>query len=134
MVLSGEGSVRRAALTSVAPAPADQEFQLDFFARSEDGLMVAKSLFGLAAQDFRIDKDRWKLVADNSDSINMALLRQQQQRLALIRALGVFCSHQTILRYPFIPLTSFKSAVGYRTYLQIGTAALHARLEHNTLE
>ena len=95
----GEGSVRRAALTSVAPAPAEQDFQLDLFARSEDGLMVAKSLFGLAAQDFRINKDRWKLVADNSDSINMARLRQQQQRLALIRALGVFCSHQTILRY-----------------------------------
>ena len=49
-------------------------------------------------QDFRIDKDRWKLVADNADSINMALLRQQQQRLALIKALGVFCKHQAILR------------------------------------
>ena len=100
----GEGSVRRAALTSVAPAPAEQDFQLDLFARSEDGLTVAKSLFGLAAQDFRINKDRWKLVADNSDSINMALLRQQQQRLALIRALGVFCSHQTILRYYLVSM------------------------------
>ena len=83
-------------LVSASPT---RGLQLDFFAKSEDGLMIAKSLFGLLAQDFRINKDRWKLVADNSDSINMALLRQQQQRLALIKALAVFCKHQAILRH-----------------------------------
>ena len=56
------------------------------------------------AQDFKIDKDKWKMLSDNSDSVNMALLRQQQQRLAIIKAVKVFFEHQntlrTILRQP----------------------------------
>ena len=91
---------RKLPLTAaVSQNEANLEFHLDMFAKTEDGLIIAKALFGLISQDFRIDKDRWKLVADNSDSINMALLRQQQQRLALIKAIGVFCGHQSVLRH-----------------------------------
>ncbi len=48
---------------------------------------------------FRIDKDRWKaLLSDNSDGVNMALLRQQQQRLAIVKSVKVFFGHQNTLR------------------------------------
>ena len=52
----------------------------------------------MLAQDFKIDKDKWKMLSDNSDSVNMALLRQQQQRLAIIKAVKVFFEHQNTLR------------------------------------
>ncbi len=48
---------------------------------------------------FRIDKDRWKtLLSDNSDCVNMALLRQQQQRLAVVKAVKVLFGNQNRLR------------------------------------
>ena len=99
----------------------DRPFRLDKFVRSEDAVRVATSLFALVAQDFRIDRDRWLLSyhlftfqlfvyflsfvyrwrvlsKDNSDSINAALLRQQQLRLAVVRAVRVFFGHQNTLR------------------------------------
>lgn len=76
----------------------ERPFRLDKFTRSEDAVRVAISLFSLVAQDFRIDKDKWRMLADHSDSINMALLRQQQQRLSVIKAVKVFFTHQNTLR------------------------------------
>ncbi len=38
-------------------------------------------------------------MSDNSDGVNMALLRQQQQRLAIVKAVRVFFSHQNTLRH-----------------------------------
>ncbi len=73
-------------------------FRLDKFTRNEDAIRVTTTLFGLVAQDFKIDKDKWKMLAENSDNISMALLRQQQQRLAVIKAIKVFFSHHNTLR------------------------------------
>ena len=39
------------------------------------------------------------MLTDNSDSINSALLRQQQQRLAILKAIKVLFSHQNSLRH-----------------------------------
>ena len=74
-------------------------FQLDVFSRHEDAVSIATSLFSLLAQDFRIDKDKWKIVSDNSESINMALLRQQQLRLSIVKAIKVFFDNQNVLRH-----------------------------------
>jgi hypothetical protein len=37
-------------------------------------------------------------VSDNADTINMALLRQQQQRLAVVKAVKIFFGNQNFLR------------------------------------
>ena len=76
----------------------DRHFRLEKFVRSEDAIRIATSLFTLISQDFRIDKDKWRMLSDNSDSINLALLRQQQLRLAVVKAVKVFFGHQNILR------------------------------------
>ena len=47
----------------------------------------------------RIEKDKWKMLTDNSDSINAALLRQQQQRLAILKAIKV-----EVYIVPYLPL------------------------------
>ena len=39
------------------------------------------------------------MLTDNCDSINAALLRQQQQRLAILKAIKVLFSHQNSLRH-----------------------------------
>ena len=88
------GQVRKLPLTVIVPCGLAKRFQLESFLRSEDAVRIATSLFGLASQDFRIDKERWKIVADNSDTINMALLRQQQQRFAAMKTTKVFFDHQ----------------------------------------
>jgi len=46
----------------------------------------------------KIFQEKWKIVSDNADTINMALLRQQQQRLSVIKAIKVFFSNQNFLR------------------------------------
>ena len=76
----------------------DRHFRLDKFVRSEDAVRIATSLFTLISQDFRIDKDKWRMLSDNSDSINLALLRQQQLRLAVVKAVKMFFGHQNTLR------------------------------------
>jgi hypothetical protein len=43
-------------------------------------------------------KDKWKIVSDNADTINMALLRQQQLRLAVVKTVKAFFSNQNFLR------------------------------------
>ena len=70
-------NIRKLPLTATLPSGMGLEFQLESFLRSDDAVRVSTSLFGLAAQDFRMDKERWKIVAESSDTINMALLRQQ---------------------------------------------------------
>ena len=72
---------------------------LEKFSINEDSLHIWSSLFYLASQDFKIDKDKWKMLTDNSDNINTALLRQQQQRLAGLKATKVLFSHQNSLRH-----------------------------------
>jgi hypothetical protein len=74
-------------------------FRISQFTKHEDALRVATSLLSLLAQDFRIERDKWRMLSDNSDSINMALLRQQQQRLAIIKAARIFFRDQNILRH-----------------------------------
>ncbi len=108
-------SLRPAAVTSATSVPLTAEnssysssFRLDRFMRSDDALRVATSLFALLAQDFRIEKDKWRRLmptsASNSDgttavaTINMSLLRQQQQRLAIVKAVRIFFGHQNTLR------------------------------------
>jgi hypothetical protein len=53
----------------------------------------------LPTQDFRIERDKWKLLNETAESVNAALLRQQQQRLAILRAVRVLFSHQNSLRH-----------------------------------
>ena len=38
-------------------------------------------------------------MTDNSESINMALLRQQQLRLSIVKAIKVFFANQNVLRH-----------------------------------
>jgi hypothetical protein len=52
-----------------------------------------------ATQDFRIERDKWKLLNETAESVNAALLRQQQQRLAILRAVRVLFTHQNSLRH-----------------------------------
>ena len=98
VVQGPEGDVRRMPLAIVSPKQ-DDHFQLEKFSINEDSLHIWSSLFYLAAQDFKIDKDKWKMLTDNSDNINTALLRQQQQRLAGLKAIKVLFSHQNSLRH-----------------------------------
>lgn len=79
--------------------PLSIPFSLEQFMCGEDSIRVATHLFGLASLDFRMDKEKWKTVVDNPDTINIALLRQQQLRLALLKAVKVFFDNQNILRY-----------------------------------
>ena len=74
-------------------------FHIETFSYHEDAVRVATSLFQLISQDFRIDKDKWKILYDNADCINMALLRQQQLRLSIIKAIQVFFNNQNVLRH-----------------------------------
>lgn len=101
--LCDNNEVRKVPLTTVICARPSVEvglpFQLEAFACHEDAMRIATSLFSLLSQDFRIDKDKWKVVTDNAESINMALLRQQQQRLTIIKAIKVFFSNQNVLRH-----------------------------------
>jgi hypothetical protein len=53
----------------------------------------------LPTQDFRIERDKWKLLNETAESVNAALLRQQQQRLAILRAVRVLFTHQNSLRH-----------------------------------
>ncbi len=53
----------------------------------------------MPTQDFRIERDKWKLLNETAESVNAALLRQQQQRLAILRAVRVLFSHQNSLRH-----------------------------------
>ena len=98
VVQTTEGDLRRMPLGGVV-SRTDDHFQLEEFSINEDSLHIWSSLFYLAAQDFKIDKDKWKMLTDNSDSINTALLRQQQQRLAGLKAIKVLFSHQNSLRH-----------------------------------
>ena len=98
--------IKKLPLTSTVPCGMGLRFQLESFLRSEDAVRVATSLFGLVAQDFRMDKERWKMVADSSDTINMALLRQQQQRFAVMKAIKVFFADQNSLRHILAQSTS----------------------------
>ena len=98
VVQTTEGDLRRMPLAGVV-SRTDDHFQLEKFSINEDSLHIWSSLFYLAAQDFKIDKDKWKMLTDNSDSINTALLRQQQQRLAGLKAIKVLFSHQNSLRH-----------------------------------
>jgi len=93
-----DGSVKRVPISGVNPA-ADGHFSMDKFSVNEETLHIWTSLFYLASQDFRIEKDKWKMLTDNSDSINTALLRQQQQRLAILKAIKVLFTHQNSLRH-----------------------------------
>ena len=92
------GELKRMTLSSIKHK-SDDSFQLDKFSINEDSLHIWTSLFYLSAQDFKIDKEKWKLLSDNPDSINTALLRQQQQRLAGLKAIKVLFSHQNSLRH-----------------------------------
>ena len=38
-------------------------FKIETFAQHEDALRVATSLFSLLSQDFKIDKEKWKIVS-----------------------------------------------------------------------
>merc|ERR1719309_780700 len=98
MIQLPDGEVKKISLSVVSPRT-DDHFQLDKFSINDDSLHIWTSLFYLAAQDFKIDKDKWKMLTDNSDSINTALLRQQQQRLAGLKATKVLFSHQNSLRH-----------------------------------
>ena len=99
LVQMAGGGVRKLALQSVRAAHDDSPpFRLDKFRRNDDAVRIAMALFGLVAQDFKIDKEKWRMLADNADSINLALLRQQQQRLAVLKATKVFFGHQNTLR------------------------------------
>ncbi len=93
---------KKVALTAILnsrPEPRTN-FHLEKFLLHEDSVRVATSLFNLLSQDFKIDKDKWKIVTDNSsDCINMALLRQQQLRLSIIKAVQVFFTNQNVLRH-----------------------------------
>ncbi|XP_040568701.2 LOW QUALITY PROTEIN: E3 ubiquitin-protein ligase HERC2-like [Lepeophtheirus salmonis] len=76
------------------------QFHLEKFTnRCEDAIRIATSLFVLSVQDFRIDKDKWRILSDKADAINIALLRQQQQRLAVLKAIRIFFPHQNTLRH-----------------------------------
>ena len=92
--------VKKVPLTSIINSLTIEQrpFQLEVFSHHEDAVRVATSLFSLLSQDFRIDKDKWKIVNDN-DCINMALLRQQQLRLSIVKAVKVFFSNQNVLRH-----------------------------------
>ena len=98
MVQTPDGDMKRLPLAVVTPK-LDDHFQLEKFSINEDSLHIWSSLFYLASQDFKIDKDKWKMLTDNSDNINTALLRQQQQRLAGLKATKVLFSHQNSLRH-----------------------------------
>ena len=98
LLQTAAGEVRRVPLSTVKQK-SDECFQLDKFSVNEDSLHIWTSLFYLSAQDFKIDKEKWKLLADNPESINTALLRQQQQRLAGMKAIKVLFSHQNTLRH-----------------------------------
>ena len=93
------GQLRRLALAQVSPRLDTEQFQLEKFSVTEDSLHIWTSLFYLAAQDFKISADKWRLLAGDPDSINCALLRQQQQRLAGLKAIRVLFSHQNSLRH-----------------------------------
>lgn len=83
-------------------------FRLDKFIRNEDAVRVATSLFVLLAKDFKMDKEN--LFSDSPSSINLALLRQQQQRLSLVKAVKVFFAHHLTLRHILKQVVSnFKS-------------------------
>ena len=92
------GDLKRMTLSSIKHKP-DDSFQLEKFSVNDDSLHIWTSLFYLSSQDFKIDKEKWKLLSDNPDSINTALLRQQQQRLAGLKAIKVLFSHQNSLRH-----------------------------------
>ena len=92
------GELKRMTLASVKHK-ADDCFQLDKFSINDESLHIWTSLFYLSAQDFKIDKEKWRLLSDNPDTINTALLRQQQQRLAALKATKVLFSHQNSLRH-----------------------------------
>ena len=92
------GEVKRVQLASLKQKPEDS-FQLDKFCINDDSIHIWTSLFYLAAQDFKIDKEKWKLLSDNPESINTALLRQQQQRLSGLKAVKILFSHQNSLRH-----------------------------------
>ena len=113
-------NIRKLPLTATLPSGMGLEFQLESFLRSDDAVRVSTSLFGLAAQDFRMDKERWKIVAESSDTINMALLRQQQQRFAVMKAVKVFFGHQNALRHI---LSQYSSAVAPVSIEAIGEDA-----------
>ena len=100
--LQDSNEVKKVSFASVynaRPIMEEWPFKIETFAQHEDALRVATSLFSLLSQDFKIDKDKWKIVSDNSDSINMALLRQQQLRLAIIKAVKLFFANQNVLRH-----------------------------------
>ena len=100
-------AIRKLPLTATAsPSGTGLRFQIESFLQNEDAVKTATSLFGLAAQDFRMDKERWKIVAESPDTINMALLRQQQQRLAVMKAVKVFFANQNALRHILSQSTS----------------------------
>ena len=93
-----DGRQRKFPISCVSPVRS-LGFSLDKFSLNEDSVQIWTSLFYLASQDFRIEKDKWKVLTDTADSVNAALLRQQQQRLAILRAIRVLFSHQNSLRH-----------------------------------
>ena len=109
VIQTGPGDLRRIPVTSIKQRSEDS-FLLDKFSVNEDSLHIWTSLFYLSAQDFKIDKEKWKLLSDNPESINTALLRQQQQRLAGLKAIKVLFSHQNSLRHVLKQVVVYGSA------------------------
>jgi E3 ubiquitin-protein ligase HERC2 len=93
-----DGRQRKVPISCVSPVRS-LGFSLEKFSLNEDSVQIWTSLFYLASQDFRIEKDKWKVLTDTAESVNAALLRQQQQRLAILRAIRVLFSHQNSLRH-----------------------------------
>ena len=98
LIQQADGVQKKVPISQVSPT-FDGHFSLDKFSVNDDSLHIWTSLFYLASQDFRIEKDKWKVLTDHADSINAALLRQQQQRLAILKAIKVLFSHQNSLRH-----------------------------------
>ena len=69
IIQTGSGELRRIPVTSVRPRSEDV-FLLDKFSVNEDSLHIWTSLFFLSAQDFKIDKEKWKLLSGSLLLVN----------------------------------------------------------------
>ena len=69
VIQTGSGELRRIPVTSVRPRSEDV-FLLDKFSVNEDSLHIWTSLFFLSAQDFKIDKEKWKLLSGSLLLVN----------------------------------------------------------------
>jgi hypothetical protein len=76
----------------------------------------------LATQDFRIERDKWKLLNETAESVNAALLRQQQQRLAILRAVRVLFTHQNSLRHVLKQIVFYGAATSVDSFEEAADA------------